>query len=127
MPKRKYCPTFIKYGFIAIERGEESLPQCVICMKTLSKSATKPSLLKRHLVTNHVEEKEQDESDFQQLRENAKRQRLNKTGVIYQKKKCVVKASYKIALLVAKNMKAHTIGEFLSGNARSKDYGKERN
>ena len=89
MPKRKYCPTYIKYGFIAIDHGGESLPQCVICMKTVSKSATKPTLLKRHLVTNHVKEKKQDESNFQQLGENAKRQRLNKAGVIYQKKKGV--------------------------------------
>ena len=123
MPKRKYSPTYIKYGLIAIDRGGESLPQCVICMKTLSKSATKPSLLKRHFVTNHVKEKKQDESNFQQLGENAKRQRLNKGVVIYQKKKGVVKSSNEIALLVAKSMKAHTIGEFLSGNASSKDYG----
>ena len=91
-------------------------------MKALSKSAGEPSLFKRHLVTNHVKEKEQDKSNFQRLGENAKRQRLNKAGVIYQKKG-VVKASYKIALLVANSMKAYTIGEFLSGNARSKDYG----
>ena len=52
-----------------------------------------------------------------------KRQRLDKTGVIYQKKKGFVKASYQVTLLVAKNMKAHTIDESLSGNARSKDYG----
>ena len=96
MPKRKYCPTYIKYGLIAIECGGESLPQCVIYMKTLSESATKPSLLKRHLVTNHVKEKKQDESNFQQLGENAKRQCLNKAGMIYQKKKGVVKASYKL-------------------------------
>ena len=123
MPKRKHCPTYIKYGFIAIERGGGSLPQCVICMKILSKSATKPSLLKRHLVTNHVKEKEQDDSNFQQLVENAKRQRLIKTGVIYQKKKGVVKVSHEIALLVAKSMKAHTIAEFLFGNDSSKDNG----
>ena len=73
----------------------------------------KPSLLKRHLVTNHVKEKEPDESYFQRLGENAKRQRLDKTGVICQKIKGVVKASYEVALLVAKNMKAHTIGESL--------------
>ena len=119
MPKRKYYPTYTKYGFIAIERGRESLPQCAICIKTLSKSATKPSLLKRHLERNHVKEKEQDKSDFQRLGENANRHRLNKAGVIYQKKEGVVKASYEIAVLVAKSMKAHTIGEFLSGNASS--------
>ena len=121
MPKRKYCPTYIKCGFIAIERGGESLPQCVICIKTLSRSVMKPSLLKRYFVTNHVKEKEQDESNFQRLRENAKRQRLNKAGMIYQKKKDVVKASYEIVFLVAKSTKAHTIGEFLSCNASSKN------
>ena len=45
--------------------------------------------------------------------ENAKRQRLDKAGVIYQKKKGVVKASYEVALVVAKNIKAHTISESL--------------
>ena len=80
-------------------------------MKTLSYSAMKPSLFKRHLVTNH-KEKEQDESYFQQLGEIAKRQRLDKTGVIYEKKG-VVKASYEVALLVAKNMKARTVCESL--------------
>ena len=45
--------------------------------------------------------------------ENAKRQRLEKSGVIYQKKNGIVKASYKIALLVAKSMKALAIGESL--------------
>ena len=74
-------------------------------------------------MTNHVKEKEQDESNFQRLGENAKRQRLNKTGMIYQKKKGVVKVSYEIALPVARSMKAHTIGESLSGNANSKDFG----
>ena len=87
--------------------GEESLPQCVICMKTLSNSAVKPSLLKLHLVTNHVEEKKRE-----LLGENAKRQRLDKSGLIYQKKKGVVKASFEVALLVAKSMKALAIGEF---------------
>ena len=112
MSKRKYSPTYIKYGFIAIEHGGESLPQCVVCMKTLANSAMKPSLLKRHLDTNHSN-MGRDKSYFHQLGENVKRQRLDKTGTIYQRKTGVVKASYEVALLVAKNMKAHTIGESL--------------
>ena len=52
MSKRKYDPEYIKYGFIAIEHGGECLPQCVLCMKTLSIAAMKPSLLKRHLESN---------------------------------------------------------------------------
>ena len=103
----------IKNLFIANEHGGESLPQYVICMKTLSNSAMKPSLLKLHLATNHVKEKEQDESYFQRLGENAQRQRLNKSGVIYQKKKGVVKVLHKVALLVAKSMEALAIGESL--------------
>ena len=113
MPKRKCCPTHIKNLVIANEHGGKSLPQCVICMKTLSNSAMKPSLLKLHLVTNHVKEKEQDESYLQRLGENAKRQRLDKNDGICQKKKGVVKASYEVALLLAKSMKALAIGESL--------------
>ena len=52
MSKRKYNPKYIKYGFIAIEHGGECLQQCVLCMKTLSNTAIKHSLLKRHLELN---------------------------------------------------------------------------
>ena len=48
MSKRKYNPEYIKYGFIAIEHRGECLTQCVLCVKTLSNAAMKPSLLKRH-------------------------------------------------------------------------------
>uniref|UniRef100_UPI00358DF206 zinc finger BED domain-containing protein 5-like n=1 Tax=Myxine glutinosa TaxID=7769 RepID=UPI00358DF206 len=113
MPKRKYDPTYIKYGFIAIERGGEALPQCVVCMKSLCNEAVKPSLLRRHLETNHADKKDRDQSYFQRLGENVKRQRLDKTGQFYQKGAGIVKASYEVALLVAKNMKAHTIAESL--------------
>jgi len=79
-------------------------------MKILANSAMKPSLLKRHLDSNHYNKKDRGESYFQRLGENVKRQRLDRTGSIYQRKKGVVKASYEVALLVAKNMKARTIG-----------------
>ncbi|XP_068235581.1 zinc finger BED domain-containing protein 5-like [Palaemon carinicauda] len=113
MPKRKYDPAYIKYGFIAIEHGGEALPQCVVCMKFLSNAVMKPSLLKRHLETNHAVKKDQDQSYFQRLGENVKRQRMDKTSQIYQKGAGIVKASYEVTLLVAKNMKAHTIAESL--------------
>ena len=58
MSKRKYNPEYIEYGFIAIEHRGECLPQCVVCMKTLSNAAMKPSLLKRHLKSNHAEKKD---------------------------------------------------------------------
>ena len=82
-------------------------------MKTLANSAIKPSFFQRHHDTNHPDKKDRNENYFQQLGENAKRHRLDKIGTIYQRKKRVVKASYQVAFMIAKNMKAHTIGESL--------------
>ncbi|XP_068203548.1 zinc finger BED domain-containing protein 5-like [Palaemon carinicauda] len=113
MPNGKYDPAYIEYGFIAIEHGGEALLQCVVCMKSLSNAAMKPSLLKRHLEINHADKKDRDQSYFQQLGKNLKRQRMDKTGQIYQKGAGIVKASDEVDLLVAKNMKAHTIVESL--------------
>ena len=73
----------------------------------------KPSLSKRYLESNHAEKKNKHQSYFERLGENAKRQRLDKTGQFHQKKDGVVKASYEVSLLVTQNMKAHTIAESL--------------
>lgn len=119
VPKRKYDPEYITYGFIAIEHGGEALPQCVVCMKLLSNAAIKPSLLKYHLENNHADKKDRDQSYFQRLGENVKRQRMDKTGQIYQKGARIVKASYEVAFLVAKSVKAHTIAVSLCERQRS--------
>ena len=71
MSKRKYNPEYLKYGFISIEHRGEVLPQCVVCMKTLSNASMKPSLLQRHLGTNHADKKNQDQSYFQRLEREA--------------------------------------------------------
>ena len=84
MSKRKHNAEYIKHGFIAIEHGGECLPQCVLCMKTLSNASMKPSLLKRHLESKHAEKKNRDQSYFERLGENAKRQRLDQTGQFHQ-------------------------------------------
>ncbi|CAI9717374.1 Hypothetical predicted protein [Octopus vulgaris] len=70
MPKRNYDPACIKYGFIATERGGEALLQCVVCMKSISNAAMKPSLLKCHLETNHADKNDRDQSYFQRIDEN---------------------------------------------------------
>ena len=82
-------------------------------MKTLSNSAMKPSLLKRHLESNHSDKKDQDKSYFQRLIENVKRQCLDQTGQSYQKSAGIFPAFYEVSLLIAKNMKAHIIAENL--------------
>ena len=51
--KRKYNDTFFDYGFTFIERGDEQLPQCVICFKTLSNASMKAYQLKQHLSNTH--------------------------------------------------------------------------
>ena len=53
MAKRKYDDTFLDYGFIFIEKGDEQLPQCVICFKTLSNASMKTYQLKQHLSNIH--------------------------------------------------------------------------
>ena len=113
MSKRKYNTERIKYGFVSAQHRGECLPQCVICMKTLSNSAMKSSLLKHLLESNHSDKKDRDKSYFQKLGENVKRQRLDQTGQSYQKSAGILHASYEISLLIAKNTKAHTIAENL--------------
>nr|CAB3267853.1 zinc finger BED domain-containing protein 5-like [Phallusia mammillata] len=113
MSKRKYDTGYLKYGFVQIEHRGEVVSQCLVCMKTLSNSAMKPSLLKRHLETNHPTKKDQDLSYFQRLGEKAKQQRIDKTGAVYQSSSGNVKASFEVSLLVAQNMNAHTIAESL--------------
>ena len=51
MSKQKYSPAYIKYGFIAIDHEGKSLPQCVVCIKTVANSA-----MKRHLDTNYFDQ-----------------------------------------------------------------------
>ena len=89
------------------------MPQSVLCMKTLSNAAKKPSLLKEHFAANHADKQHKDRSYFERLGENARRHRLDQTGQYHQTKVDIVKASYEVSLLVAQNMKVHTIAETL--------------
>ena len=79
MPKRQYKDQYINFGFIELNNKGESVPQCVVCMKTLSNASMKPSLLQRHLQTNHPNKKDRNPNYFKRPGENAKKQRLDKT------------------------------------------------
>ena len=78
VPKRQYSDQYINCGFIELKNRAESVPQYVVCMKTLSNALIKPSLLQRHLQTNHLDKKDRGPNYFTQLGENAKKQRLDK-------------------------------------------------
>ena len=80
MPKQQYSDQYINFGFIELKNRGEFVPQCVVCMKTLSNASIKPSLLQRHLQTNHPDKKDRDPNYFKRLGENAKKQRLDKRG-----------------------------------------------
>ena len=114
MPKRQYSDRYIYFGFNELRNRGESVPQCVVCMTTLSNASIKTSLLQRHLQTNHPDKKDRHLNYFKPLGEKAKEQRLGKTEKQYQQSVGIVTASYKIALLVAKNKKPHTIAEELT-------------
>ena len=45
VPKRQYSDQYINCGFIELKNRAESVPQYVMCMKTLSNALIKPSLL----------------------------------------------------------------------------------
>ena len=112
MPKQQYSDQYINFCFVELKNRGESVPQCVVSMKTSSNALIEPSLLQRHLQTNHLDKKARDPNYFKRLGKNAKK-RLDKTDKQYQQSMGIVTASYKIALLVAKNKKPHTIAEEL--------------
>ena len=53
--ERKYNNAYLDYGFTFIERGDEQLPQCVICFKTLSNASMKAYQLNQHLSNIHTQ------------------------------------------------------------------------
>ena len=73
MPERQHCNEYNNFGFIELKKKGEYVPQCVVCMKTLSNASMKPSLLQRNLQTNYPEKKDRDPNYFKRLRESAKK------------------------------------------------------
>ena len=60
MPKRQHSDQYINFGFIELKNRGESVPQCVVCIKTLSNASIKTSLLQRRSQTNHPDKKDRD-------------------------------------------------------------------
>lgn len=112
-PKRKYDDSYIKFGFIAIETNHETRPQCVICSTVLSNDALKPAKLERHLKTVHPKLSDRPPAFFMGKSENLKKMKLGTSGSRFELNEKVLSASFKIAQLIAKSKKPHTIGEKL--------------
>ena len=89
------------------------IPVCVLCQKLLGNDSMKPSLLTRHLERAHPKFKDK-ELDFFKDRESVfKKQYWDKGGRFFQQTNALLKASYEVSLMIAKQKKAHTIGENL--------------
>ncbi|KAL4135434.1 hypothetical protein QTP88_007043 [Uroleucon formosanum] len=91
------------------------LSLCLICEKTFSNEAMKPSRMKDHLSKIHSDKLEKPLSFFQALK--AKIEKQSTVNSLFKKQtsdldKGLV-ASYKVSLLIAKNSKPHSIGETL--------------
>uniref|UniRef100_UPI00358FFEDB protein FAM200C-like n=1 Tax=Myxine glutinosa TaxID=7769 RepID=UPI00358FFEDB len=112
--KRKYDDSYIKWGFMKfVEKAGTERPQCVLCYKVLAEASMKPSKLKAHLASTHPTHQNDSEDVFQ-----SKKARFMAKGSLTRhgfqpSTKPILEASYEVALLIAKDKKAHTIGETL--------------
>ncbi|XP_039113481.1 SCAN domain-containing protein 3 isoform X1 [Hyaena hyaena] len=109
---RKYDPSYIEFGFIAVIDGEVLKPQCIICGDILANEAMKPSKLKRHLYAKHKEMSSQPKEFFERKSSELKsppKQVLSVSHINIS----ALRASYKVALPVAKSKTPYTIAETL--------------
>ena len=111
---RGYFPEYLKFGFIESTTNKQ-LPMCLLCHKTFSKEAMKPSRLREHLVKTHPNDESKPIEYFQDLY-----QRFTSRSTITTLFKTQnssnqdgLKAAYHISQLNAKYGKSHNIGERL--------------
>ncbi|XP_049742807.1 SCAN domain-containing protein 3 [Elephas maximus indicus] len=109
---RKYDPSYIEFGFVAVIDGEVLKPQCIICGDILANEAMKPSKLKRHLFSKHKEISSQPKEFFERKSSELKSQPKQVFNVSHINISAL-RASYKVALPVAKSKTPYTIAETL--------------
>ncbi|KAI5152595.1 hypothetical protein ENBRE01_2946 [Enteropsectra breve] len=63
---RQYKEAYIRYRFIPCPINQ-ALPMCLICEKSLSNEAIKPSRLQDHLIRVHPDKKDNDINYFKEL------------------------------------------------------------
>lgn len=112
--KRRYDEGYIQFGFSFItERDGTQKPQCFLCGKILCNDNMKPARLREHLEKVHPSNSKDSIDVFKQ-----KRARFLAAGTLPKlgfssSQKPALEASFKVAYLIAKNKKPHTIGETL--------------
>ncbi len=109
---RKYCSSFIQFGFVAMNDGGVSKPQCVICGDVLANESMKATNLKRHLNSKHKQMSSKPKEFFER-KHSELTSHQEKIFTMTHINKCALRASYKVALRIAKTKKPYTIGETL--------------
>ena len=112
--KRSNKDSYIQYGFtFTVDNDGIQKPQCLLCSKVFSNGCMKPSKLQDHLRALHPENAEVPQSVF-----DTKRGRFELSGTLdvhgyVPEEKPQLKASFCVALKIAKEKKPHTIAETL--------------
>ena len=103
---RQYSIGYLKYGFTE-ECGNESKPFCLLCSSSLCNDSMRPGKLAEHLKRVHPEHAGRSLDYFIPLKENTqktKRSFINLFKVHDDKKEQLLKASYELSFLIAKNL-----------------------
>lgn len=111
---RQYSVDYLKYGFIPSPH-DERLPFCLLCKQSFTNEAMKPSRLISHLQRMHSDKQDKPIPFFKKLKDDFEG-RNTITKMFTASKETYddgVLASYNMSLLIAKNGKAHDIGERL--------------
>ena len=109
--KRKYDNNYLNYGFIFVDKGNELLPQCVICRKTFSNASMKPYQLKQHQVKVNSQLAEKNWNYFELKAYQVKKMRMDTTDQFQTTSKAILTAFYAVSLQVEKAEKPHNISE----------------
>lgn len=111
-PNRKYDEAYLRYGFISTGSDDQQKPMCLVCMEVLANASMKPSKLMRHARTKHAETLKKPIEFFQRKRDEVCKQqsRFIKSATF---NSAALKASFDVALRIAKAKKPHTIAEEL--------------
>ena len=109
---RAYKQEYLHFGFIENE-SNKTQPLCILCEKTFSNEAMKPSRLKGHLKSCHSEHLDKDLEFFRKRREERTKQGkiTNMFKKSAQSKDDGQLASYYLSLIIAKHGLPHSIGE----------------
>lgn len=110
--RRKYCKSFIQYGFTCLVKNGIDHPQCVLCTEVLAHESLKPTKMDRHLKTKHPLHADKSVEFFvrKEGELNGQRSVVNEQTTVSVRAQL---ASYEVAYLIAKSKKPHTIGETL--------------